>query len=888
MNEEAFVGTSDSLFESLAETTAAAIFIFRQKFLYVNSAAQTLTGYSRNELLQMNFWDLVHPSFREMVRQRGEARLKGESAPERHEFQILTRDGGTRWVDFSARTIQYNGQPAGFGTAHDITQWKETERALKDSLSLLSATLDSTADGILVVDRNGRITSFNTKFAEMWHIPTSVLESRQDDRALAYVLDQLKDPDGFLNKVRELYQQHDASSFDILEFKDGRIFERYSQPQKIDGVSVGRVWSFRDVTQRWKSEEALREAHQFNEAIISSAGEGIVVYDRELRYVVWNSFMERLTGIPAREVLGKRAPDLFPHITLHGVDKLLLAALRGESTKTGDIPFNIERTGKHGWYVGTYVPHRNARGEIIGVIGVINDITERREAEEARRKSEERYRRYFEDDISGIFVSTPEGRLVDCNNTYVRMLGFNSIEEALRTSTYEMYRNPKDRDEYLALLRQRKRLEGYERELIRRDGRPINVIANVSGEFDNDGNLTLIRGYLFDVTERKRLEEDLRQAQKMESVGTLAGGMAHDFNNILGIIIGYATRLRSSVEESSPLARGLEPIIKAAERGAGLVKQLLTFARRTPVQREPLNVNETVEEIVQLLAETFPKTITIEQSLTPDLPMISADSNQLHQALLNLCLNARDAMPNGGTLSITTQPEPGERVRVRYPAATATRYVHIQVTDTGVGIDHTIKSRIFEPFFSTKGPAKGTGLGLSVVYGVVKSLEGFIDVNSKKGAGTTFSLHLPAMEHPQPTGDSKSIQQPMTFMKGTETILLVEDEEMLLDLLDALLTEHGYHILRARDGVEAVEVYREHQSTISLVLSDMGLPRLGGWQAFQQMREINPRVKVILASGYLDPNLRKEMIEAGAVDFIQKPYIPEEILKRIRSVIDGS
>ena len=316
------------------------------------------------------------------------------------------------------------------------------------------------------------------------------------------------------------------------------------------------------------------------------------------------------------------------------------------------------------------------------------------------------------------------------------------------------------------------------------------------------------------------------------------------------------------------------------------MRQLLTFARKSEVQFEPVNVNNVVEELAKMLLETFPKTIAFSLGLENSLLPIVADHSQLHQALLNLCVNARDAMSKGGRLSITTGTIPGEIVRRRFATAAEESYLVISVSDTGVGMDEETKSRIFEPFFTTKGLDKGTGLGLAVVHGVAKSHNGFIDVNSKPGQGSTFRLFLPARR--RRTDDEQLEHYQGDVAGGNETVLLIEDEEMLLDLIQNLLKTYGYRVLTARDGHEAVEVYRNHTTEIAAVVSDVGLPNLGGWDAFLRMKEINPRVKTIFASGYVDADTKTEMLQGGIYSFIQKPYLHHEILRTLREAIDTS
>jgi CheY-like chemotaxis protein len=327
-------------------------------------------------------------------------------------------------------------------------------------------------------------------------------------------------------------------------------------------------------------------------------------------------------------------------------------------------------------------------------------------------------------------------------------------------------------------------------------------------------------------------------------------------------------------------------INQAVERGAELVKQILTFARKTDVVYGLVNINVMVKELKSMLSETFPRTITIASELGGDVPEITADTTQVHQAILNICVNARDAMPAGGKLILRTHAGSRSEVSSYFPEATSERYVRVSISDTGAGMDESTRQRIFEPFFTTKAKGKGTGLGLSVVYGVVKNHNGFVRVDSEIGRGTTFHLYFPApIRFVQPV--EKTQGSLVDIPGGSESILIVEDEEPLLNVLAGLLKSKGYRVYVAHDGFEAVETYEEHHNDIAVVVSDLGLPKMTGQDAFLRMKSVNPRVKVIFGTGYLDPELKTELLNLGAKGFLAKPYSQDELLKRIRDLIDS-
>jgi two-component system, cell cycle sensor histidine kinase and response regulator CckA len=407
------------------------------------------------------------------------------------------------------------------------------------------------------------------------------------------------------------------------------------------------------------------------------------------------------------------------------------------------------------------------------------------------------------------------------------------------------------------------------------------TVAERSTEL-RQANAALLR----DIEERHKLEEQLLHAQKMESMGTMAGGIAHDFNNILNIIQGYASLLQGYGARNKEIAESLTVIHQSVQRGSTLVQQLLTLARQTKTDFEYVNTNDLIKELIALITHTFPKTIALSTILEPDLPPITADENQIEQALLNLCVNARDAMPEGGRLTFTTHTVNGAAFRGS-DATKDGQYVCIEVSDSGTGMNESISKRIFEPFFTTKDVGKGTGLGLSVVYGIVQNHGGFINVESKPGAGTCFRLYLPA------TASGVSYNEPIVDLNtetnatsiGAATVLLVEDEQNMLNVLERILVQHGYKVLKATDGEKALEIYRCHDHTIDAVLLDIGLPKVSGRDVLREIKNDNPDVKIIVASGYLEPELKAEVDRAGVNHFLHKPYMLDEVVKAVQSVI---
>jgi PAS domain S-box-containing protein len=513
-----------------------------------------------------------------------------------------------------------------------------------------------------------------------------------------------------------------------------------------------------------------------------------------------------------------------------------------------------------------------------------DEITQRKRIEEELRKLS----RAVEQSSVSIVITDLEGKIEYVNPKFIEVTGY-SFDDVKGKTPRVIKSNttpPSVHKELWDTIRSGKEWRG-ELQNRKKNGELYWDNALISPIRDSRGMTTHYLSVNENITLKKQLEHDLRQAQKLDSIGTLAGGIAHDFNNILGIILGYVTTL-SEVREGPEFDRRIHIISRAVDRGVSIVRQILTFARKTEVRNELLQVNTVITELIGFLQSTMPKTVSITSDLNDSLPMILIDSTQLHQALLNLCINARDAISDNGTIMITTSLVNGESIKTRFANAREAYYVQIAVSDTGSGIDEAVIDRIFEPFFTTKGVGKGTGLGLAVVYGIVDAHEGFIDVQSKVGAGTTFVLYLPVQHEGTDAETFPIVKQAkeMGELEGKETVLIVEDEEPLRDMLSTVLTSYGYSVFSATDGHEGLSVFRENASNIDIVVTDVGLPRLDGVSMIKGMRSSNPDLRVIACSGYIGRDLSKSLSNITVDKIIPKPYTAGQILESIRTVLN--
>jgi PAS domain S-box-containing protein len=512
-----------------------------------------------------------------------------------------------------------------------------------------------------------------------------------------------------------------------------------------------------------------------------------------------------------------------------------------------------------------------------------SEIAERKRIEKALRSSENKYQQIVENAPTGIYeIDLEEFRFTEANEVMCDILGYSREElleidpRTLMTAETQVMVD----DRMARVFAGEDICTTFEFKVTTKDGQELWALLNAKA-FYEDGRPTRALTFAQDVTEIKQLEAQLQQAQKMEAIGTLAGGIAHDFNNLLMTIEGNVSLLLFDLDTAHPKYKILRKIENSVKSGAELTRQLLGYARKGKYQVTNIDLNQLVRDTSETFGRTR-KDVTIRRSLAEDLHNILADKGQMEQILLNLQVNAADAMPGGGSLRLTTENVTHEAIDSKIYEPAAGEYVRLTVADTGVGMDKDTQKRIFEPFFTTKKMGRGTGLGLASVYGIVKSHNGYIEVESNQDQGTIFSVFIPATKNKV----SKTAETNEHVVKGSGTILLVDDEEMVLDVCKRVLQRIGFEVLEARNGKEAIDMYKSHREDIRLVILDMIMPEMGGGEAFDEIRKINPEIKVLLSSGFSLDSKAAEILKRGCDGFIQKPFNLKQLSKKLEAIMD--
>ena len=580
--------------------------------------------------------------------------------------------------------------------------------------------------------------------------------------------------------------------------------------------------------------------------------------------VIGDYSMPQFSGIAALAIVRERGFDI-PYICVSGTvtEELAVAAMKAGAND--------------------YV----TKGQLARLLPAIERELREAKGRIALRAAEASFATLVEQAPVGIYRSSPQGRFLSVNTALVRMLGYDAAAEVLGLDmARDLYADAAerqrlvDRDTYSD-----RTYDDVEATWKRKDGRLLTVQLSVRAVRDHAGRVEYYETFVRDVTDQRRLQQQLLQSQKMDAVGRLAGGIAHDFNNLLTVITSYSDLLLEDLGKDDPKRDDVEQVRKAAEGAAALTRQLLAFSRQQVVEPRVLSLNTVVESLQKILRRVIGEDVQLATSLAPNLGSVRADVGQLEQVLMNLAVNARDAMPTGGKLTIETANAEHDPDYASRESASGRRFVMLAVTDTGCGMDEATKARIFEPFFTTKAPGKGTGLGLATVYGIVTQWGGFIWVYSEPGHGTSFKIYLPEVEG---AAAAATAAPHARIPGGTETVLLVEDAAALRAVAQQVLERHGYTVLAAPDAEAALGLAAGHRGRIHLLLTDVVMPGLSGRHLAERLTLTRPDIRVLYASGYTDDSVVRHGILESGTAYLQKPFTPDALARKVRAVLDGT
>jgi two-component system, cell cycle sensor histidine kinase and response regulator CckA len=836
-------------------------------------------------------WEkIIHQDDRDRVMASVERHLK-TCEPYCEEYRVYHKNGTVRyWTDRGAFLPDDLGIPCEcIGAIADITNGKGQEKSLNDSTQMLGSTLATCPVGIsLTVHR--RMIWVNEAWLKMFGFEDQNECLEQTARILYPTEEEFERVGKILYKELETGVTTETAA--RFRRQDGSEFDGHIRLRAVDASDLGQgnISAITDLSELKNSQRAMQEgAHAYMSLAANIPGIVYRVYlDEPVRMEFFNNMLESITGFAADELkVGE----------ISSIDCLMLADDRTEALNgvrealASDVPFELEYRIRH---KSGEIRHLQEYGRPIRrsglpsfVDGVIFDITDRKRSLEDVRKSEEKYRRLFEDSPDGIFITAMDGILIDANRSFLDLFGYTR-EEIIGASVLKAYVKPEDRIRYVRNIEKAGSVRDYPLQLRKKDGTEMDCLISGSVRRAEDGTILGYRGIIRDITEHNSMQRQLEQAQKMEAIGNLSSGIAHDFKNVLQVVMGYSGLLMEHKQETDHEYADLQKIVHTCKMGADLVEGLLTFSRKTDLKLRVSNLNRIVKLVGKILSRTMPKMVDVQLALAAPLGSAYVDPSQIEQLIINLGVNARDAMPRGGRLTIGTEETILDEEYCRsHLGARPGKYVLLTVSDTGTGMDEQTLARIFEPFFTTKQASTGTGLGLAVCLGIVQQHGGYITCESEPGRGSKFRVYLPVMDQGHIIFSTQQ-GTPAKLKDGTETVLLVEDEDFVREIGNRILTSHGYSVLTAKDGKEALELFREQQTKIALVVLDLSLPEMGGNQLFEEFLKINPQVRVLVASGYASANVIAEAGKLGAQGFVYKPFNIPELLHAVRQVLDSA
>jgi two-component system, cell cycle sensor histidine kinase and response regulator CckA len=895
---------SEGKYRALVENSLQGLSIIQDgRFIFCNDAFAAMTGYSVEELLAFPLSiNLVHPEDQATVQNQRQNRLAGGLDPTSHFHRIIKKDGSLRWMEIYSNTIEFNGRFA-IQVAHiDITERRQAEIVLQRSEEQFRSLVETANDWVWQINSDGIYTYVSPKVQDL----------------LGYKVEEVigKTPFDFMPReesarVSLLFQNFMKSHkpFSGIEnvnlHIDGReiVLETNGVPiLDNDGNLLSYHGIDRDVTAHKQAEAALRQSEKLLSDILDGSPFAQMVIGKDHRIIKWNRALEKYSGIRANDVVGtdlhwsscfnEKRPLLVDWLVDDAVEKIpQLYAGKYTKSKLVDGAYEVTdfypKAGENGkWLLTTASAIKDSDGNIVGAMSIVEDVTEKKRVEEELRESREYLAQIINQISDPIFVKDSEHKYVLVNDAMCEFVG-RPREQLLGRDSFDEHH-----DDLAASLIEREaevfrtgKENTSEDTILDRKEKTHTLLAKKALLVDKKGNRQIV-GVLRDITERKHLEAQFLQAQKMEAVGALAGGVAHDFNNLLNVINGYCELALEDLAEDNPLREDILQISQAGTRAKSLTSQLLAFSRKQILQPVILDLNEAIEDAQVILRRLIPENIDLVMSAQSELGLIYADPGQIQQVLMNLVVNARDAMPEGGKLTIeTANVDFNEEYIQSHSMAKAGSYVMMAISDNGIGMNEETQAHLFEPFFTTKEKGKGTGLGLSTVYGIVKQSNGFIWVYSEPGHGATFKVYFPCVE-----GKASTVKKEVEsdeMVHGIETVIVAEDEPAVRRLAARVLRERGYTILEASNGQEALEIARAYAGEILLVITDIIMPGMNGKDLVTQLQKMRPRIKALYISGYTNNAIVHHGILNSEIAFLQKPFTVRSLARKVREVLDS-
>lgn len=879
---------SEARYRAVFESATIGIGILddQRRFAHVNQALSNMLGYSKEELQNLCPLDITHPEDRERAQKHLEALERGEVDCYRFEKRYIRKDGRALWCDVSACALRYPGSKltAILRIMSDITDRRESEEALRKSEERFRIITDFAHDWDYWVDPDWRllymspscecITGYTRdEFMRLPELLHQIIHPADRERVLRHFRD---------TKVNPEAPRH-AMDFRIIR-KDGT--ERWINHVCLavhgrDGTPMGRRVSNRDITDRRLVEEELAESEERYRLLVELSPDGIVIVAHSDGKIIFaNRAAAEILGASSVEALVGEYLWNFIHPEYHAMVRERVQRM---------VDFQTPQPWAEEKYLrldGTAIDVEVAavpviqKGALVAQV-MFRDISTRKRGQEELL----RLATAIEQASETIEITGIDGTVLYVNPAFERTTGYRR-DEAIGNNPRMLKSGKHDARFYEEMWATITRGEVWNGNFVnrRKDGKLFEEEASITPIKDAVGDIVNYVAVKRDVTKEVSLQRQLLQAQKMEAIGTLAGGIAHDFNNLLQVVLGYTELLVAEKDDADLEYHDLMRILTAANNGADLVQRLLTFSRKVEPKPVPLDLNRQIRQVGKLLRRIIPKMIEIKLNLSSPLAHIHADPTQMEQILMNLAVNARDAMPDGGTLTVATEDIIlDEEFCKTHVGIQPGEYVQLTVSDTGHGMDKETATHVFEPFYTTKDVGRGTGLGLPMVYGIVQQHRGLIMLYSEVGTGAVFKMYFPAIGRPTET-DMEIVGVLPAF--GTETILMVDDEELIRELGARILAKAGYSVLQATNGHEALRIFEKERSRLGLIILDLIMPEVGGKQCLKELLAMDPQARVLMASGYSSDVSVRECLEIGAKGFVSKPYRMVELLQDVRKILD--